>query len=146
MAGPGSGRRARGDCCGEGPAPLIQQPARTSGSAAAAALAQKETLSPGLGPTASSRSPGRSSRHINNKPPARSSGPSPREASREARVRPRPRPRVLWRALLPVQPACSCACAACATYHRARALTLAAALLWLAPALGGVVQAQFLQD
>lgn len=39
MAGPGSGRRARGDCRGEGPAPLIQQPARTSGPAGAAALA-----------------------------------------------------------------------------------------------------------
>lgn len=31
MVGPGSGRRARGDCRGEGPAPLIQQPARLPG-------------------------------------------------------------------------------------------------------------------
>lgn len=92
MAGPGSGRRARGDCRGEGPAPFIQQPARTSGSAAFAALARKETL-PGVGPTASSRCPESSRRHIINKPPARSSGPSPREASREAARRPRPRPR-----------------------------------------------------
>lgn len=84
MAGPGSGRRARGDCRGEGPAPLIQQPARTSGAAEAAALVRKETLLPGVGPTASSGCPGRSCRHIINKPPAQSSGPSPREASREA--------------------------------------------------------------
>lgn len=37
-----------------------------------------------MGPTASSGSPGSACRHIINKPPARSSGPSPREASREA--------------------------------------------------------------
>lgn len=84
MAGPGSGRRARGDCRGEGPAPLIQQSARTSGSVAAATLVRNETLLPGVGPTASSRNPGSSCRHIINKPPARSSGPSQREASREA--------------------------------------------------------------
>lgn len=94
MAGPGSGRRARGDCRGEGPAPFIQQPARTSGSAAAAALARKETRLPGVGPAASSRRAGSSRRHVT-KPPARSSGPSPRGASREAARRPRPPPRLL---------------------------------------------------
>lgn len=41
------------------------------GPAAAAALARKETLSPGVGPAASSRRPGTSYRHIINQPPAR---------------------------------------------------------------------------
>lgn len=77
MAGPGSGRRARGDWRGEGPAPLIQQPARTSGCAAAAALARQEPLLPGVGPAASSRRPGSSRRHIINKPPAEDSATSP---------------------------------------------------------------------
>lgn len=92
MAGPGSGRRARGDWRGEGPAPLIQQPARTSGSAAAAALGRKKTRLPGVGPAVSWRRAGSSRRHVNNKPPARSSGPSPRGASREAARRPRAPP------------------------------------------------------
>lgn len=96
MAGPGSGRRARGDCLGEGPAPLIQQLARTSGSAGAVALARNETLLPGVGPTAFSGCPSSSCRHIINKLPARSSGPSPREASREAHPpAPPPSPRLL---------------------------------------------------
>lgn len=84
MAGPGSGRRARGDCRGEGPAPLIQQPARTSGCTAASTLARKAPLLPGAGPAAFWRCPGSACRHVIDKPPAWSSGPSPREASREA--------------------------------------------------------------
>lgn len=91
MAGPGSGRRARGDCRGEGPAPLIQQLAGTSGSAGAAALARKQPLLPGVGAAASSGCPGSCCRHVINKPPARSSGPSARGASREAPAPPPPR-------------------------------------------------------
>lgn len=90
MAGPGSGRRARGDCRGEGPAPLIQQLAGTSGSAGAAALARKQPLLPGVGAAASSGCPGSCCRHVINKPPARSSGPSARGASREAPAPPPP--------------------------------------------------------
>lgn len=90
MAGPGSGRRARGDCRGEDPAPLIQQLAGTSGSAGAAALARKQPLLPGVGAAASSGCPGSCCRHVINKPPARSSGPSARGASREAPAPPPP--------------------------------------------------------
>lgn len=90
MAGPGSGRRARGDCRGEGPAPLIQQLAGTSGSAGAAALARKQPLLPGVGAATSSGCPGSCCRHVINKPPARSSGPSARGASREAPAPPPP--------------------------------------------------------